>query len=112
MVSYAQTAGHRVARGRRERRVRAAARAPVCTAGPQVSGDDAGPLKFAVIGDNGTGEAPQIDVGRQMASARNRFPFELVVMLGDNLYGRQQPQDFVDKFERPYAALLGCDVKF
>jgi predicted MPP superfamily phosphohydrolase len=33
-------------------------------------------------------------------------------MLGDNLYGRQQPQDYVTKFERPYAALLSAGVGF
>lgn len=69
-------------------------------------------LKFAVIGDNGTGDRPQFDIAQQMTSARARFPFELVIMLGDNMYGRQQPQDFVDKFERPYAALLQAGVSF
>jgi calcineurin-like phosphoesterase family protein len=69
-------------------------------------------LKFAVIGDNGTGERPQYDVGQQMAAARAAFPFELVIMLGDNMYGRQQPQDFVEKFERPYQALLQVGVPF
>jgi 3',5'-cyclic AMP phosphodiesterase CpdA len=33
-------------------------------------------------------------------------------MLGDNIYGRQQPQDMVDKFEKPYAALLHAGVRF
>jgi 3',5'-cyclic AMP phosphodiesterase CpdA len=47
-----------------------------------------------------------------MATERRRFPFELVIMLGDNLYGRQQPEDFVTKFERPYAALLSAGVAF
>ena len=69
-------------------------------------------VKFAVIGDNGTGDRPQFDIAQQMTSARARFPFELVIMLGDNMYGRQQPQDFVDKFERPYAALLQAGVSF
>ena len=46
-------------------------------------------VKFAAIGDSGTGDGPQFDVGRQMAAARARFPFEFVIMLGDNLYGRQ-----------------------
>jgi 3',5'-cyclic AMP phosphodiesterase CpdA len=69
-------------------------------------------LKFAVIGDNGNGEQPQFDVGQQMALARARFPFEFVLMLGDNMYGRQQPQDFIDKFERPYAALLQAGFPF
>jgi predicted MPP superfamily phosphohydrolase len=69
-------------------------------------------LKFAVIGDNGTGERPQYEVGEQMATARRRLPFEFVLMLGDNLYGRQNPEDFVTKFERPYAALLKDGVNF
>ena len=69
-------------------------------------------LKFAVLGDNGTGEKPEYDVGQRMAAARTRFPFDMVLMLGDNMYGRQDPQDFVAKFERPYAALLQAGVLF
>jgi predicted MPP superfamily phosphohydrolase len=69
-------------------------------------------VKFAVIGDSGTGDGQQYDVGRQMATVRERFPFQLVLMLGDNLYGRQQQQDFVLKFERPYASLLQSGVSF
>src|SRR5579872_2735343 len=71
-----------------------------------------GSLKFAVIGDNGTGDTPEYDVGRQMTAARSRFPFEFVIMLGDNLYGSQKRQDFVEKFERPYAPLLQAGVPF
>lgn len=71
-----------------------------------------GSLKFAVIGDSGTGDPPQYDVGARMTEARNEFPFEMVIMLGDNIYGRQQPQDFVTKFERPYAMLLRSGVRF
>jgi len=69
-------------------------------------------LAFAAIGDTGNGLRAQYDVGEQLAIARARFPFELVIMLGDNMYGRQQPQDFVTKFERPYAALLSAGVGF
>jgi 3',5'-cyclic AMP phosphodiesterase CpdA len=86
--------------------------APTCTAATRVSSTEPDTVKFAVIGDNGTGETAQYDVGRQMAAVRSRFPFDFVIMLGDNLYGRQQPQDFVVKFERPYAGLLGCGVSF
>lgn len=74
--------------------------------------DLADSLKFAVIGDSGTGDQPQFDIGARMSEARNVFPFELVIMLGDNLYGRQEPQDFVAKFERPYATLLQGGVRF
>ena len=69
-------------------------------------------LKFAAIGDNGTGGRPQYDIAQQMTSARSRFPFDLVIMLGDNMYGGQGPADFVKKFELPYAPLLAAGVKF
>jgi hypothetical protein len=69
-------------------------------------------LKFAVIGDNGTGKEPQYEVGRQMARAREAFRFDLVLMLGDNIYGSHTPADYLDKFERPYAALLSAGVVF
>jgi predicted phosphodiesterase len=72
----------------------------------------AGSLKFVAMGDNGTGDQPQYDIGQQMAAARSRFPFDLVIMLGDNMYGGQSPDDFVKKFERPYAPLLAAGVKF
>jgi len=69
-------------------------------------------LRFAVVGDAGSGEAAQYDVGRQMSAARETFPFEFVIALGDNMYGRQEPQDFVTKFEKPYEPLLAAGVRF
>jgi len=69
-------------------------------------------LKFAAIGDNGTGDRPQFEVAQQMDKARTTFPFELVIMLGDNMYGGQQPADFVKKFQQPYAPLLAAGVMF
>ena len=69
-------------------------------------------LKFAVIGDNGTGEKPEYDVGEQLAAWHEKFPFPLVVMMGDNIYGADRPQDFVKKFEAPYKALIDAGVKF
>ena len=71
-----------------------------------------GSVKFAAIGDNGTGDREQYEVGQQMANARAKFPFDFVIMLGDNMYGSQRPADFVKKFEQPYAALLSAGVMF
>jgi len=71
-----------------------------------------GSVKFAVIGDNGTGDAPEYEVGTRMAEARAKFPFELVIMLGDNMYGRQDAGDFIGKFQKPYASLLSAGVVF
>ena len=69
-------------------------------------------LKFAVIGDNGTGKQPQLDVATQMARAHQSFPFDLVVMLGDNFYRAQGPADLEHKFARPYRPLLDVGVTF
>jgi hypothetical protein len=69
-------------------------------------------LKFAAIGDNGTGEQPEYDIATQMDLWHRRFPFDMVIMLGDNLYGSQGAADFVQKFERPYKPLLDAGVKF
>jgi len=74
--------------------------------------DPSSSLKFAVIGDAGTGRTPQYEVGERLAAARETFPFEFVLMTGDNMYGSQTPKDFVVKFERPYAALLKAGVPF
>ena len=69
-------------------------------------------LKFAVIGDNGNGDREEYDIGRLLAEWHSRFAFPIVVMMGDNIYGSDRPQDFVKKFEAPYKALLDEDVKF
>jgi hypothetical protein len=71
-----------------------------------------GSLKFAVIGDSGTGGRRQYEVGARMAEAHALFPFELVIMLGDNLYGSERPRDYEQKFEKPYKPLLDANVKF
>jgi Calcineurin-like phosphoesterase len=71
-----------------------------------------GSLKFLAMGDNGTGERAQYEVAQQMTKLRETFPFDLVIMLGDNMYGGQKPDDYVKKFEQPYATLLAGGVKF
>jgi len=69
-------------------------------------------LKFGVLGDFGTGSREQYQLGDQMAKLHARFPFELVVTVGDNLYGGNGPRDFERKFEIPYKLLLDAKVKF
>jgi hypothetical protein len=69
-------------------------------------------VKFAVIGDSGTGGRAQQQVADQMAAAYARFPFTFTIMLGDNLYGGERQRDYVRKFEKPYAPLLAGGVKF
>jgi 3',5'-cyclic AMP phosphodiesterase CpdA len=78
----------------------------------QVQGRQQPQLKFAIIGDSGTGDQHQYDIGQKLALTRTTFPFEFVIMLGDNIYGRDRPEDFEDKFSRPYAGLLSAGIKF
>lgn len=71
-----------------------------------------GSVRFAVIGDSGRGDRAQHQVAERMVEWRARFPFDFVVMLGDNIYDSHSPQDYADKFETPYAPLLGAGVEF
>ena len=71
-----------------------------------------GSLKFAVLGDFGTGGHEQYELAAQMAKVHARFPFNVVILLGDNLYGSQEAKDFAKKFEIPYKPLLDAGVKF
>jgi 3',5'-cyclic AMP phosphodiesterase CpdA len=47
-----------------------------------------------------------------MVAWRAKFPFDFVLMLGDNIYGGSGPSDFRTKFELPYARLLDAGVTF
>ena len=89
------------------------ANAPAMSASTEVQapiGKDS--VKFLVIGDSGTGDKGQYDTAAQMWVAHSVFPYEFAIMLGDNLYGSERPQDFVSKFERPYKPMLDANIPF
>jgi hypothetical protein len=69
-------------------------------------------VRFAVFGDSGTGDTAQYEVAAQMVKLHEKFPFTFSLMLGDNMYGSERPQDFEKKFERPYKPLLDGKVDF
>ena len=75
-------------------------------------------VRFAVIGDSGTGDRHQYAIAEQMEKWHARLPFDLVLMLGDNIYGGLfgwgggDKDDFEKKFDRPYAKLLERGVVF
>ena len=71
-----------------------------------------GSFKFAVLGDFGTGERVQYQLAEQMITLHGKFKYDFVVLVGDNLYGSERPQDFQKKFELPYKPLLDAGVKF
>ena len=69
-------------------------------------------VRFAAIGDMGNGGKEQYAVAGQMVAYRGKFPFDFVLMLGDNLIGSKDPIDYQNKFELPYKPLLDAGVKF
>jgi hypothetical protein len=69
-------------------------------------------VRFGIIGDSGTGERGQYEVAKWMAEYHRLFPYTFVIMMGDNMYGDENPQDFVRKFETPYKPLLDAGVNF
>jgi predicted phosphodiesterase len=71
-----------------------------------------GSVRFLVLGDAGTGGREQYEVSNQILRFGKHFPFTFAIMLGDNIYGSERPQDFEKKFTQPYKALIEGGVEF
>lgn len=71
-----------------------------------------GSVKFAIIGDTGSGTDKQQQIADMMERYRTVFPFEFVLMMGDNLYGGEDSKDYEKKFESVYRVLLDAKLKF
>ena len=69
-------------------------------------------VRFVVIGDTGTGTHQQLELAQVMLRYRQVFPFEFVLMMGDNMYGSEKVGDYKQKFENIYKPLLDQKVKF
>jgi hypothetical protein len=86
----------------------AATKPPVET---QATAETPKPFRFAVIGDTGTADPSQYAISKQMLAAYEKQPFELVLMVGDNIYGGKCAQ-FSRYFDAPYKELLDRGVPF
>ena len=71
-----------------------------------------GSVRFAIIGDTGTASKQQQQLADVMVKYQAAFPFEFVLMMGDNLYGSETPADYKKKFQDVYQRLLDNKVKF
>src|SRR5262245_9295188 len=71
-----------------------------------------GSVKFAHIRHTGTGDKHQLAVPKQLPATRAKFPFECVIMVGDNLYGGNSARDYDRKFAVPYKPLVDAGIKF
>ena len=83
--------------------------APQLETRPAVSKDS---VRFLIVGDSGTGDSAQRDVAMQMWKSHGVFPYEFAIMVGDNLYGSERPQDYARKFELPFKAILDANIPF
>jgi calcineurin-like phosphoesterase family protein len=69
-------------------------------------------LRFAVIGDWGTGDSDQVGIARQMFASHQRLPFDFVISAGDNIYPNGSSRYFGKHFEYPFANLLKDRINF
>lgn len=79
---------------------------------PSMSPGPPEPLRFAVIGDFGSGWPSQHAVADRMCAWREERPFDLVMTTGDNIYPDGSQQYFQRKFFNPYDCLLSDGVRF
>jgi hypothetical protein len=76
------------------------------------------PFRFIAIGDTGSGSPPQQRVANQMWELMQKHPFQLVLMLGDNIYGNHEisgggdPRFFHAKFDLQYQRFQQHGVVF
>jgi predicted phosphodiesterase len=69
-------------------------------------------LRFAAIGDNGSGGRQAMAVAGQMAETYRRQPFGLVALLGDICYYGNFEDRYEEVFRRPMGPLLDAGVGF
>ena len=56
-------------------------------AGPVALPNQTDSFKFGVLGESGTGEQAQYELADQMAALRERFNYDVVLLLGGNIHG-------------------------
>jgi 3',5'-cyclic AMP phosphodiesterase CpdA len=69
-------------------------------------------LRFAVLGDWGTGNSDQVGIAKQMFLSHQRSPFDFVISAGDNIYPNGSGRYFGKHFEYPFANLLKDRINF
>jgi 3',5'-cyclic AMP phosphodiesterase CpdA len=86
--------------------------APDTTLEPEAWPDSPDRLRFAALGDNGSGGRQAMAVARRMAETYRTHPFGLVALLGDICYYGNFADRYEDVFRRPMGPLLDAGVGF
>lgn len=69
-------------------------------------------VRFAAIGDAGTGGKDQYKIAKELSIVQGKTNLNLMLFLGDNIYENGSPKDFEKKFIKPYAPLFKNGVEF
>jgi predicted MPP superfamily phosphohydrolase len=69
-------------------------------------------LRFAVMGDWGTGDGACAGIADQMTKAHAASAFDFVTAAGDNIYPNGNGKHLAKKFEQPFSAFLKDKVNF
>ncbi len=69
-------------------------------------------IRFAVLGDSGSGGRNAMAIATRMAEAYERSPYGLVIHVGDVSYYGSIADRWEAVFQRPYAPLLDAGVRF
>ena len=69
-------------------------------------------LRFVAIADTGSGDRNQYAVAEAMERYRQKHPYSLVILAGDNIYDHGEIEKIAAVFEKPYQTLLKAGVKF
>jgi hypothetical protein len=70
------------------------------------------PVRFALLGDWGSGDDGEFAIAEKMLAAHHSKPLELVIGAGDNIYPNGSADHFGENFERPFEALIKERVPF
>jgi len=69
-------------------------------------------MRFAVIGDWGTGDRDGIGVAEQMFSTHKQSPLDFIVAAGDNVYPNGSGRYFTKAIEQPFSGMIRDRVPF
>jgi 3',5'-cyclic AMP phosphodiesterase CpdA len=70
------------------------------------------PVRFALLGDWGSGDEGEMAIAERMFAAHQAKPLDLIVGAGDNIYPNGSADLFAPNFERPFAELIKQRVPF
>jgi 3',5'-cyclic AMP phosphodiesterase CpdA len=87
-------------------------RPPTMTLKPNAWTEDADFVRFAVLGDSGSGGRNAMAIASRMAEAYQATPYGMVLHVGDVSYYGSIADRWADVFVRPYRPLLDAGVRF